>query len=184
MTTEKRILRNVALFLIATGLIFFVALCYGGTIATQVSPDHLWRVEIADNDSRLKFELYSTPLGTGVRRKISGTTITDYDVADFLISPDSTRVVFRKGRTATGDWQLYSTPINVGVPVRLSTGMAYVEELRFDGYRVPGPDVHFRATVVAGGPLAWSVAPMTGGMVRPLLVFADGFEGGTTGGWR
>ena len=154
---------------------------FGSVQPPSTSPDGQWLVEMigSPDGHGTKWELYSTPAVGGVRRKISGVTPTDNDVADFAISPDSRRVVFRKGRTATGDWQLYSVPIGGGGVVLLSVGMAYTES----GYTIPG-DVHFRATATAGAALVPWVSRITGGMPMPPAIFADGFNDQTTGAWR
>jgi hypothetical protein len=169
-------------FLIAAGLLL-AALAFGGVLQTQTSPNGQWRVELADLDKPTVIELYATPAVGGVRRKISGPMPADYDISDFEISPDSTRVVYRKGRTALGDWALYSTPISGWNPAALSTGLAFVERLVSDGYVVNGPDVHLKASKLAGGALEVYAVPIMGGAPRGVPVFADGFNDGTTGGW-
>ncbi len=184
--TSERLTFFIGVVCAVIGCLFFAALCFGAVIATETSPDGLWRVDLdgRPDGHGTMYEVYSTPTIGGVRRKISGILPSDYDVSDFLISGDSARVVFRRGRTATGDWQLYSTPISVGVPVRLSLGMAYVEEQRFGGYSMHGRCVHFKGATAAGGALTNYAVPIAGGEVKPLLVFADGFESGGMGNWR
>lgn len=180
MTYEKRQRLAAILTLIASMVLFGVSIARGATIQVATSPDGQWRVELSDSASATKFELYSTPAVGGARRRISGDVPFDFDVAEFAISPDSRRVAFRKGRTATGAWGLYSVPINGGAVAPLSAGLTFVEA----GYSVTSADVHARGTEVAGAPLSEFVVPIAGGARRVPKIFADGFETGSTGGWR
>lgn len=179
-TTYRRATYLIVVVCARVALVFFAGLAFGATIQTATSPDGQWRVELSDSASATKFELYSTPAVGGARRRISGDVPFDFDVAEFVISPDSRRVAFRKGRTATGNWSLYSVAINGGAVAPLSTGLAFVDS----GYTVTSVDVHARGTAVAGGALSVFVVPIAGGERREPGIFADGFESGGTGAWR
>lgn len=173
----------VAVICLAPGAMIFASLAFGAgprVLDTQTSPDGQWRVELADFDSALRFEVYATPSVGGTRRRISATPIHDYDVSSFEISADSKRVVYRFGRTATGAWALYSTPISAPSGSALSAGMDYVE----DGFRLTAVDVHFRGSKLAGEPLTEWASSLAGGWPWEVKVFSDGFNDGTTGGWR
>lgn len=180
MTYEKRQRLAAILTLIASMVLFGASIARGATIQAATSPDGQWRVELSDSASATKFELYSTPAVGGARRRISGDVPFDNDVSEFVISPDSRRVAFRKGRTATGAWGLYSVAISGGAVTPLSAGLPYVEP----GYRVTSADVHALCTEVAGGALVPFVVSITGGARREPGIFSDGFESGNTGGWR
>lgn len=179
-TTYRRATYLIVVVSAWVALVFFAGLAFGATIQTATSPDGQWRVELSDSASATKFELWSTPAIGGARRRISGDVPFDFDVAEFVISPDSRRVAFRKGRTATGNWGLYSVAINGGAVTPLSAGLPYVET----GYRVTNGDVHALCTEIAGGSLAAFVVPIAGGERRLPGVFSDGFESGGTGAWR
>lgn len=180
MTYEKRQRLAAILTLIASMVLFGASIARGATIQVATSPDGQWRVELSDFASATKFELYSTPAVGGARRRISGDVPFDNDVAEFVISPDSRRVAFRKGRTATGAWGLYSVAISGGAVTPLSSGLPYVEP----GYTVTSADVHALCTEVAGGSLVPFVVSIMGGARREPGIFSDGFESGNTGGWR
>lgn len=181
-TTYRRATYLIVVVCAWVALVFFAGLAFGATIQTATSPDGQWRVEILStpDGSGIKRELYSTPAVGGVRRKISGDVPHDHDVAEFAITPDSRRVAFRKGRTATGAWGLYSVAISGGAVTPLSAGLPYVET----GYRVTNGDVHALCTEIAGGSLVPFVVSITGGARREPGIFADGFNDGTTGAWR
>jgi hypothetical protein len=157
-------------------------------LATQVlhvatSPDGQWRVEVADFASATKFELWATPTG-GARRKIGTAAAHDYDVFEALISSDSRRVVYRYGRTATGESHLYSTPIDRLQGVRISPPPA-------EGGRVGhgiapawgGLFVGYRYAEQQGGPESPRIVGVAGGRIF-VPIFVDGFESRSTGAWR
>lgn len=179
-TTYRRATYLIVVVSAWVALVFFAGLAFGATIQVATSPDGQWRVELADSSSATKFELWSTPAVGGARRRISGDVPFDNDVAEFVISPDSRRVAFRKGRTATGNWSLYSVAINGGAVTSLSAGLTFVDS----GYVVTSADVHARGTATAGGALSAFVVPIIGGARREPGIFTDGFESGNTGGWE
>jgi hypothetical protein len=159
----------------------------GNTVLeTRISPNGVWRVELADFDSKTDFRLYATPVGVGgVRRKIGGPLPFDNDVArDFEISDDSERVIYRQGNTALGPWELFSAPIGGG------GGGA----IKINGPLCPGgavlsfallPDarVRYLADAERDETVQTFVVPILGG---PVLeeIFNEGFESGTKGGFE
>lgn len=174
------------LWLVAAALmIVLCAEAFGAqTIATQISPDGQWRVEIADHSSLSKFELWATPTTGGARRKIGTAAAHDYDVFEALISSDSRRVVYRYGRTATGESHLYSTPIDRLQGTRISPPPT-------DGGRVGhgialewgGLFVRYRYAEQQGGPESPRIVGVAGGRIF-VPIFVDGFESRSTGAWR
>lgn len=147
------------------------------------SPDGQWRVEVADFASTTKFELWATPTG-GARRKIGTAAAHDYDVFEALISSDSRRVVYRYGRTATGESHLYSTPIDRLQGVRISPPPT-------DGGRVGhgialtwgGLHVRYPYAEQQGGIENQRIVGVTGGRIF-VPIFVDGFESGNQGAWK
>jgi hypothetical protein len=86
----------------------------GGDVWTfQVSPDSSRVVYQADQQTNETLELYSVPLNgpasSGV--KLNGTLVTGGDVWAFLISPNSSRVVYRANQDIKDVNELYSVPI-------------------------------------------------------------------------
>lgn len=153
-------------------------------IVTKTSPDGQWKVEIADWASPSKFELWSTPAVGGVRRKIGGVVPHDYDVFEFQVSADSSRVAYRQGRTATGESKLYSTPIDAARGAQISQPLPALG--RVDAGLAPwwgGSHVRYRWSAEPGQLGSIFVAPMAGGRILGV-VFVDGFEGGSAGAWR
>lgn len=150
----------------------------------KVSPNGVWRVEIADHTSASKFELWATPTAGGARRKIGHAVPSDHDVFEYLISADSTRVVYRQGRTATGESRLYSTRIDaaggtlISQPLpadgRVSAGIALTSG---------GMSVRYRWSAVAGAAGDYYAVNVYGGTILREL-FADGFESGNAGAWQ
>lgn len=182
---SNRRLLFAAVLCFAVALMLFAALVYGAqTIAVQTSPDGLWRVEIADHTSASRFELWSTPPVGGVRRKIGSTVPHDHDVFEIVISADSKRVVYRQGRTATGESRLYSTRIDaaggtlISQPLpadgRVSAGIALTSG---------GMSVRYRWSAVAGAAGDYYAVNVYGGTILREL-FADGFESGNAGAWQ
>jgi Tol biopolymer transport system component len=110
--------------------------------AYEVSPDSAWVVYISDHEHTERFELYSVPMDgpASATRKLNANIEFDGGrVLDFLISPDSSRVIYREVAEMGGLVELYSVP--------LSDGGAPPAKLNFDnpingvetGYRV-SPD--------------------------------------------
>lgn len=147
------------------------------TIATQVSPDGLWRVELyAATTTTPKFELWSTSTINGVRRRIGHPVPSDHDVFEFVISGDSARVVYRQGRTATGESALYSTPIDRSAGALISPPAAQGGRV---GARIAlepgGHRVRYRYAAQAGDIEEPRIVSVVGGYSYREL-FADGFE--------
>lgn len=169
-------------------LAFSVGVAFGWTpriAATKFSPDGKWKIELADFNSQTRFELFSTFLASGTRTKIGGTVPFDNDVdGDFVISSDSSRVSYRQGRTATGDWRLYSTPISSASAVELSQRIMVLGGGVDTGIRVveDGRTVRYRADPEVDESFAFYRVRDTGGPIRKELLVA-GFEHGNFGEW-
>lgn len=148
-------------------------------IAFQVSADRV--AYTADPNVWTQYELYSVPLsGSLPPVKLSGAMPSDNDVDDFVFSGDGWRVVYRKGRNATGVWDLWSTGVTGGGTVRLSQpNMSAVQR----GFQVRGDLVRFAQDPSGSGVSTWYAAPVVGGAVW-TEIFTDGFESGNQGGWR
>lgn len=185
MTKERStLLLAIVCFIVA---LWFLALAAYGTqsLSPKTSPDGLWRVEIGDYTSASRFELWSTPSVGGVRRKIGHAVPSDYDVFEFVISADSFRVVYRQGRTATGESKLYTTRIDAASGALISQPIppagrvgAFVESWR------GGTHARYRWSAEPGELGALYVVSVYGGAIRPSRIFNDGFEMGNMGEWR
>ncbi len=127
------------------------------------------------------YELYSAPTsGSLPPVKLSGATPFDYDVDDFAFSGDERRVVYRKGRNATGEWELRSAPSNEfgGPPDRRISQPDVLKVQR--GFVVSGNVVRFAQDPLGSGVPTWHSVTVLGGAV----IFSDGFESGNTNQWR
>lgn len=153
-------------------------------LQTALSPDGRWRVELADYAQETRFELWVTPAEGGQRVKIGGVVPFDNDVSEFLISANGQRVAYRQGRTATGDWLLYSTPIVSQYAARICQTMTLGGGVDYGiALAVDGNYVRFRADPVVDEQFSWFIVPVGGGTILGE-VFADGFENGRTQAWR
>jgi Tol biopolymer transport system component len=85
----------------------------GNVINFLISPDSRRVVYRADQETDNVFELYSVPLGgpatAGI--KINGALAALGNVGNFLISPDSGRVVYQANQQTATDIELYSVPL-------------------------------------------------------------------------
>ncbi|MEO8195578.1 MAG: hypothetical protein ABI689_02525 [Thermoanaerobaculia bacterium] len=183
--TEKN--RLLAAFLVSVAGLFAATAAPADNariLQTAVSPDGRWQVELADYAQPLKFELWTTPVSGGERQKIGGIVPFDNDVSEFLISSDSTRVVYRQGRTATGDWLLYSTPIYNQSGHRICQTMTLGGAVEHGIFPVlDGNYVRYRADPYVDEQYLWFVVPVGGGTILNYL-FANGFESGGIEAWQ
>jgi hypothetical protein len=147
------------------------------------SPDGAWVVELSDWGNPTQIELRSQRIPETHWRKVGSQLRPDYDVSSFLISDNSLHVVYREGRTATGDWVLYSAPI-----LGFATGTLISQPQVPGGSVLPGfhlisgNRVRYQYTP-DGGPSAWYVVQATGGRIL-AEIFSDGFEGGGVTKWK
>ncbi len=153
-------------------------------LQTEVSPNGRWQVELADYAEATKFELWVTPVSGGPRQKIGGIVPFDNDVSEFLISSDSTRVAYRQGRTATGDWLLYSTPIYNQSGHRICQTMTLGGAVEHGiAAALDGNYVRYLADPYVDEQYSWFVVPAGGGTIASEI-FTSGFESGGTGAWQ
>jgi len=88
-----------------------------------VSADSSRVIYRADQDTDEVFELYSVPIGGGTPTKLNGALAAGGDVnsdLDFVVSPDSTRVIYRADQDTNDVFELYSVPIDGGTPTKLN----------------------------------------------------------------
>ena len=76
-----------------------------------ISPDSSRVVYIANQEAAFVFELYSVPIGgpAAAGIKLNGTLVVGGNVLNFLISPDSGRVVYRADQDTNDVFELYMT---------------------------------------------------------------------------
>lgn len=182
----KKITISLVLFLVAS-------LCVAYTmrvVQTGTSPDGNWFVELSDYHTETDFEIRSRPIPTSNWRKVGSNLKSDYDVASFLISKDSTRVVYIEGRTATGVWELFSAPVSGGPGVRISQPMPLGGGVEMSN---PRPElwgdkwVRYYADAEVDERYEWwvtYVVPQNPTVLpKRWIVFKDGFETGDTLKW-
>jgi hypothetical protein len=165
---------NLRLYLTFTGLFLFAFLCacvlFGmppHVLQAEVTKDGAYRVELADYDTPKRYEIFSTRVATGVRKRISapmpaGMPPEGWDCASFILSTDQTRVVYRSGRAAFGDYILSSTPIYQQAAFRIS-GPSGGQV--FPGYFAFAPaSIVYSTDLIPGGPQTTWVVPVAGGV--------------------
>ena len=103
------------------------SLASGGDVLNHaISPDSARVVYRADQDIDTVDELYSVPVAGGTPIKLNGALVNSGDVlgsptySDFLISPDSQRVVYLADQNVDTLNELFSVPIGGGTVTRLN----------------------------------------------------------------
>ena len=86
----------------------------GDVIDFQISPDNDRVIYRANQDDDNVIELYSVPINGPASDglKLNPNLVPGGDIADFTISPDSSRVVYRASQDTVQTVELYSVPIN------------------------------------------------------------------------
>ncbi len=108
--------------------------------AFAISPDSSRVVYLADQDTDDVIELYSVPIEGGTVTKlnnpmVSGGNVYYYDLfsvySGFVISPDSSRVVYLADQDTDGATELYSVPIGGGTATKLNDTLISYGEVYF-----------------------------------------------------
>lgn len=151
-------------------------------ILFQVSTDRV--AFTSDPLSWTRYELYSVPLsGSLPPTKLSKMILpqeSDFDVDDFLFSGNGSRVIYRKGRNATGQWELRSAPSNeFGGPVDMRISQSNMSAVQ-RGFIVSGNVVKFAQDPSGSGVPTWYSVTVLGG----AEIFNDGFESGGVTRWN
>lgn len=145
----------------------------GDVSSFRPSPDGTWLVFRADAEQDERFELFALSAAGGLAVKLNGVLVPEGDVApdfgytvqpNYDVSPDSTRVVYAADQDVDGRFELYSTPIDGGVAVRLNAPFAS-EILATFAIAPDSSRVVYRTSEVA--PHLWSV-PIDGGQALDL----------------
>ena len=86
----------------------------GDVTEYTVSPDGEWAVFLADKDTDEVFELYSVPVDDSLPpRRLNGNLPPGGDVeGNFLVTNDSSRVVYRSDELLNNNFRLYTVPID------------------------------------------------------------------------
>lgn len=96
----------------------------GGSVNEfQISPDGSQVVFVADKDTNNVTEIYSVPVFGGIVQKLNGMFTANSDVdlnVKFVISPDSTRVVYHADQDTDEITEIYSSQITGGNNVKLN----------------------------------------------------------------
>jgi len=92
-----------------------------------ISDDSSTVVYRADQTTDELFELYSTPIDSSNPVKLNGTLaggegVSQYgsSTTGYLITPDSSRVVYRATQDSASTEELYMTPVNTSDPIKLN----------------------------------------------------------------
>ncbi len=105
-----------------------------------ISADSTTVVYVADHDINDAFELYSVPIGGGAVVKLNPAFTSadqDQDVFNFLISADSTTVVYRADQDFNGAFELYSVPIDgSAAAVKLNPAFTSADQDVFSFFRI------------------------------------------------
>lgn len=123
------------------------ALVTGGEVAGElygdgfkISPDSTKAVYLADQDVAGVNELYSVNIdGTG-HAKLNGPIVDGGTIAwvtdAFMISRDSTRVIYQASQDSPGTQELYSARLDGTAQVKLSGTMSSGGNVAYTGYRI------------------------------------------------
>ncbi len=84
---------------------------FSDAYSRRASPNGDWVVYIQDAETNEAFEIWSVRLPSGSPVRLTGTLPANSWIPYFIISPDSTRVVFLSEQEALGVFELYSVPI-------------------------------------------------------------------------
>lgn len=180
--TDRRGFTKTSLMLTMALAILSANACSAGVVQAEISPDGEWAVELSDWNRPTVVELRSRPFHTDAWRKVGSPLKPDYDVSSFLISADSERVVYREGRTAIGDWALFSARVSGGAGTRISQpplpGSSVTHVFR------PISDLRVRYQYTPDGSAPkWYVVGVAGGRIWEEI-FEDGFESGGVTRWN
>jgi dipeptidyl aminopeptidase/acylaminoacyl peptidase len=139
----------------------------GGNLTTyDISADSSRIVYRADKDVVSRIELYSVPVASGSGMTIADVTTVGRDIESFLISPDSTRVVFLADIGTTDNIQeLYSVGIASSSSTKISRALLVAGGQVRDDYAITSDSnrvVYLAEAEVLNRDDLYSV-PMTGG---------------------
>lgn len=188
LSKEEQLMITRPVGAVALLLLLSAAPVQASTIAaTKVSPDGQWKVELADFRQRQVFELFSTPAVGGVRRQIGRIVPALQDIRnDFQFSPDSSKIIYEQGETASGlNHRLWLTSVDRAdgrvvsqQPAQSGVGFDYPIRLScYDSY------VEFRSDPVADEQYQTYQINFNG-VIQPCVVFVDGFESGNSSRWE
>jgi Tol biopolymer transport system component len=131
-----------------------------------LAPDSTRAVYRADQTADETFELYSVPVdGSAPPVRLSGSLIAGGDVqADFRISSDSQRVVYRADARVDEELELFSVPIDASrPPARLDPSLVAGGDVLDYQITPDGQRVVYRANQEASDVIALYSAPIRGG---------------------
>jgi Tol biopolymer transport system component len=140
-----------------------------------ISPDSSTVVYLADQDTLDWFDLYGVPIDGGPAVSLTSGTAASID--NFVISPDSSRVIYANGVSSGVD--LFSVPVGGGERVRLNQAGLLQNG---DDYRISpvGPTVVFRSDEEVPGDFELYRTPVGGGtpvkVNGPLVPGSDVLE--------
>ncbi len=161
----------------------------------SISPDSSLVVFMASEEFGI-YELYSAPIDGGSAIKLNGALfesgisgpVFDGSVSEFLISDDSSKVVYRADQDTNSLYELYSVPIDGGTVTKLNNTFASDEDIYERGFSI-SPDskrvvymldrdsVDVRelySVPINGGPVSKLNPPIvSGGTVYDFLITPD-----------
>lgn len=121
----------------------------------RISPDGTFAVFNSDKG------LYSVPIGGGANQKLNEA---QFSVTQFVISPNSSRVVFLDNQIASNSDELFSVPIVGGTTVRLNIPLTNSADIRTEEFRITpnSQNVVFKA-LKSPNQIALYSSPIDGG---------------------
>lgn len=142
-----------------------------------VSPDGSTVAFTCDPVQWTRYELHTVAAAGGSALRVSGPVAFDYDVDDFGWSSRSDQLVFRYGRNASGVWNLFVVPARGGIRQQLNPPPVENGAVQ-PGFGVALGSARYDCDCDQDELIQTYLAPLSSAL------FGDGFEAGTTAGWR
>ena len=141
---------------------------FGDVLTFQISPNGMYVVYLADQNTDGVNEIYSVYLGGGQPIRLNVALPSGRHVTGFQISPDSTRVIYRADQDIGGAYELYSVAIGGGSVVKLNKDLVGNRSVRFSFQVSPDSQwvVYWADQDTAGVNELYSVAIGGGSMVK------------------
>ncbi len=141
----------------------------------QISSDSTRVVFRADQITDEVFELFSVSIGGGAVEKLNGNLVSGGDVGtrsttnEFVISPDSTRVVYRADQITNNVFELFSVPIAGGAVEKLNSPLVSGGDV-FNDFQISSDNtrVIYRADQSTNDVFELFSVPIVGGMTERL----------------
>lgn len=135
----------------------------GGLYGYEISPNGA-RVVMRLADSAGYVDLYSIPIDGGSLVKLNGTLPFNADVDRFLLSDDSSTVIYQADEDSQGRLEIYSVPIEGGLATKLNGTLGFGSVSDDFAITPDGQHVLYRAVVGLSPNRNLYAAPISGGV--------------------